>query len=106
MWETAPPVTGPTSSLRPFSTDEFARLIVLLETYDDIHSALKSTGIGLSRLELDRGANRAEFWKYKVEAVFNDATFRPSCPFEGAIRDVYCPVLTLHYHKGDDLKRH
>lgn len=65
-----------------------------------------ATGNGLTRSELDQGTARADFWKEKVEVVFNDSTFRPTFPFVGAINDVDCSALPLLHRNGDDLKRH
>lgn len=68
-WESAPAVTLPSARSHPFSTNEYASLIVLIVTNDEIWTELIENGYRMERAEVDLGSSRPDFWVDKVEKL-------------------------------------
>jgi hypothetical protein len=63
-----------------FSVNEFARVVAVLTTNHDVRRELLSSGLDLTRSELERGVGRDEFWVTEVEPVMNDSTLKFALP--------------------------
>jgi len=108
-WEKAP---SPESSIetskvsRIFTVHEFARLVVLLATNNELRSALLASGRTLTKEDLAQNVTRDAFWTSIVQPVFNDVAVRPSFAFPPELADTDCGQPPSCFREGADLKRH
>jgi hypothetical protein len=90
------------------TVNEFARLVAILTTDDNVRRDLVRSGKSLTRGELDRRMGRDDFWVKVVEPKFNDPS---TCAL---LRDVELPPCLIAvdpsaqpktHRSGDALKR-
>lgn len=112
QWHLAPQVqaedTNGNTLIRGFSsvftTNEFARLIVLIATNDTLREALLRSGLELSRNQLDQRMSRDAFWVSTIAPVFNDLTERPVFDFFGPLTGVNPALSPSVSRTGQELR--
>lgn len=113
-WIMAPEITptfndefsdSPTNSTN-FTIHEFARLIILLSSNNELRTALLNSGNELTRDQLDRRVSRDEFWTTVVAPVFNDASATVDYEFPDELSIINAMNLSTVSRTGTELKRH
>ena len=88
-----------------FSSNEFARLIDLLTTDEELRSALLNSGRQRTRYQLDLNIRRERFWVVKVEPAFNSRDAKPSMDFSCVLANMDCSLPPLAYRNRDELRK-
>lgn len=71
-----------------FSTEELARLFVMIAKEGVPRDAIHNSTLELTREQLDRGHNRDAFWSNIISQLFNDPSFTPSFSFDGIVEGI------------------